>query len=60
MLDVSKTQTYMYVKFKRWSRNYTFIVNSLDFGREQTFLQNSSGVISNVLEAIIKLKQTLS
>lgn len=50
----------MYVKFERWSGNYTFIVNSLDFSREQTVSQNSSGVISNVLEAIIELKQTLS
>lgn len=37
----------MYVKFERWSRNDTFMVNSLDFSREQTVLQNSSGVISN-------------
>lgn len=50
----------MYVKFEHWSRNDTFMVNSLDFSREHTVLQNSSGVISNVLEAIIKLKQTLS
>lgn len=49
----------MYVKFEHWSRNDTFMVNSLDFSREQTVLQNSSGVISNVLEAIIKLKHTL-
>lgn len=37
----------MYVKFERWSGNDTFMVNSLDFSREQTVLQNSSGVISN-------------